>query len=60
MTATTVSNKNEKECEPKCLSVCCPPNLFEPHDTIFTKETAVTEIDDQRNRKMNDIGTELI
>ncbi len=36
------------------------PNLFEPHDTIFTKETAVAEIDDQRKRKMNDIGTELI
>ena len=42
---------------------CCPPhlpNLIHPRDMMFTKETVVTESDDQRNRKMNEIGTELV
>ena len=43
---------------PLCIVVL--PNLSHPRDMMFTKETVVTESDDQRNRKMNEIGTELV
>jgi hypothetical protein len=42
------------------LCIVVLPNLSHPRDMMFTKETVVTESDDQRNRKMNEIGTELV
>ncbi len=43
---------------PLCIVVLS--NLFHRCDTMPTKETVVTEIDDQQNRKMNEMCMELV